>query len=198
MLEAQSTLLLQRDPVIFATPSLGYVATGGGVGCQEQKQRLWFSVRCVVDVCNGRCRFQVSPLVTKTDCPRSGRSPSLTRPDLGKSSGRSRSTSTLAPPVPAAAWPVGRARPRLAAAGRLVLRAAPGSVVLATGRVPAGPLDLAHYVANNFEVRTVERRRMAEAGTDTVIHAQAPLASRAWYAEPGSASTACSSSQTVS
>ena len=28
----------------------------------------------------------------------------------------------------------------------LVLRAAPGSVVLATGRVPAGPLDLAHYV----------------------------------------------------
>lgn len=28
----------------------------------------------------------------------------------------------------------------------LVLRAAPGSVVLATGRVPAGPLDLAYYV----------------------------------------------------
>ena len=56
----QSTLLLERDNVIYATPSLGYTAVEAAPRASRRAGRLWFSVRCVVDVCNGRCRFNMS------------------------------------------------------------------------------------------------------------------------------------------
>ena len=56
----ESQLLLQRDEVVYATPSFGYRVTGLGTTCQSSTARLWFSVRCMVDVCNNLCRYNIS------------------------------------------------------------------------------------------------------------------------------------------
>ena len=58
--EAQSTLLLERQSVVYATPSLGYEQASSGIGCQSKRARLWFSVRCIVDICGDRCRYNVT------------------------------------------------------------------------------------------------------------------------------------------
>ena len=58
--EPQSKLLIQRDTVVYATPSLGYAATSAGSTCQVPRGRLWISVRCVVDICNDLCRYNMS------------------------------------------------------------------------------------------------------------------------------------------
>ena len=55
-----SQLLLERDNVVYATPSLGYKVTGVGTACQSPTARIWFSVRCMVDVCNNLCRYNIS------------------------------------------------------------------------------------------------------------------------------------------
>ena len=55
-----ATLRLQRENVVFETPSLGYQQVDGGTGCQSTGQRMWVSVRCVVDICGDVCRYSVS------------------------------------------------------------------------------------------------------------------------------------------
>ena len=45
---------------MYQTPSLGYTQEGAGTSCVAPRGRLWLSLRCVVDVCGDRCRYNLS------------------------------------------------------------------------------------------------------------------------------------------
>ena len=55
-----SSLLFYRNGVKYATPSIGYAIADYGTARQRPRGRLYVSLRCVVDVCNGKCRYNIS------------------------------------------------------------------------------------------------------------------------------------------